>query len=227
MRECLRKNGVTLPKSTIGRQRPPGAGAELPKGVTRAQYEAALKKCGGGSLGSGNRKSSSAFNAALSKFAVCLREHGIKLPAPNTSGTGPVFDTKGVNTKSAQFRVAETKCASALRAGFTGASGARGKAGGSPATAGGAPGSTGAAGAAGSAGPIKAAPKFRPKIKVPPKLTRELEKFTACMREHGVTSYPEPEGASFNLSHTHIDTHSAQYKAAEKKCEPILQAAFS
>jgi hypothetical protein len=228
MRECLQKNGVTLPKPTIGRQRPPGAGTELPKGVTRAQYEAALKKCGGGLQASGNRKSSSAFKAALSKFAVCLREHGIKLPAPNTSGTGPVFDTKGVNTKSAQFRVAETKCAGVLRAGFAGASGARGKAGGSPATAGGgAPGSAGAAGAAGSASPIKASPKFRPKIKVPPKLTRELEKFTACMRTHGVTNYPEPEGAGFNIGNLHLDTKSAQYKAAEKKCEPILQAAFS
>jgi hypothetical protein len=220
MRECLQKNGITLPKPTVGRQRPPVAGAELPKGVTRAQYEAALKKCDGGFLASGNRKNSSAFQVALSKFAVCLREHGIKLPAPNTSGTGPVFDTKGVNTKSDQFRVAETKCAGVLRAGFTGASGARGKAGG-------APGSAGAAGAAGSTGPIKASPKFRPKIKVPPKLTRELEKFTACMRAHGVTSYPEPEGAGFNIGNLHLDTKSAQYKAAEKQCEPILQAAFS
>ena len=57
MRECLQKNGITLPKRTPG-SRPgggfvPGAGAgggpQLPSGVTRAQYEAALKKCGGGS----------------------------------------------------------------------------------------------------------------------------------------------------------------------------------
>jgi hypothetical protein len=88
---------------------------------------------------------------------------------------------------------------------------------------GGAPGSTGAAGASGSA----SSPKFRPKIKVPPKLTRELEKFTACMRVHGVTNYPEPEGAGFNIGNLHLDTKSAQYKAAEKKCEPIPQAAFS
>ena len=58
MRECLQKNGITLPKRTPGqrpvrrrlsrrrrwqrRRRP-----QLPKGVTRAQYEAAVKKCGG------------------------------------------------------------------------------------------------------------------------------------------------------------------------------------
>src|ERR1700722_7901929 len=55
LRECLQKNGITLPKRNGG-ARPgggfvPGAGAgggpQLPSGVTRTQYEAALKKCGG------------------------------------------------------------------------------------------------------------------------------------------------------------------------------------
>jgi hypothetical protein len=67
----------------------------------------------------------------------------------------------------------------------------------------------------------------RPKVKVPPAIAHDLERFTACMREHGVSNYPEPEGATFNTGHLHLDTKSAQYKAAEKKCEPILQAAFA
>jgi hypothetical protein len=138
VRECMRKNGITLPKRTPG-QRPsggflPGAGGgpQLPKGVTRAQYEAAIKKCGGfggaGRFNGGQRFASPSFKAALAKFATCLRENGVKIPAPNTSGKGPIFDTKGINTASAQFKAAETKCSSVLHGAF-GSPGGRGPSG--------------------------------------------------------------------------------------------------
>lgn len=159
---------------------------------------------------SASRTNGAALKGALVKFASCLRENGVKLPAPNTAGKGPVFDTKGVNTKSAQFRAAETKCSGVLRAAF--------KAG---------TGRAGSARAAGPAGTVKPAPVVRPKVKVPPAITHELEHFTACMREHGVAGFPEPEGASFNVTHLHLNSKSTGYKAAEKACEPILQAAFS
>ena len=71
-----------------------------PTGVTRAQYEAALKKCGGARL-RGRRVAASnspAFRQALAKFAACMRENGVNVPAPNTSGNGPIFNTKGLNT---------------------------------------------------------------------------------------------------------------------------------
>jgi hypothetical protein len=45
-----------------------------------------------------------------------MRENGVNLPAPNTSGKGPVFDTKGINTSSAAFKSAESKCRSDLGA---------------------------------------------------------------------------------------------------------------
>jgi hypothetical protein len=138
LRECLQKNGITLPKRTPG-QRPKGgaggflgvgAGAPpLPKGVTRAQYEAALKKCGGGGFAGGAggaRFKSPAFKAALTKFASCMRENGVHVPAPNTSGSGPVFNTKGINTASAQFKTAEMKCQSVLRGAFRGGAGGPG-----------------------------------------------------------------------------------------------------
>jgi hypothetical protein len=127
IRECLQKNGVTLPQRTPGSGRPAGGagflgggtgagGRQLPKGVTRAQYEAALKKCGGGIRFGGNGRfaDNPVFKTALAKYAECLRQNGVKVPVPNTSGNGPVFDTKGINTASPQFRAATMKCRSTL-----------------------------------------------------------------------------------------------------------------
>jgi hypothetical protein len=143
VRACLQKNGITLPQRTPGQRRPPGAaggflgggaggagGPQLPKGVTRAQYEAALKKCGGGNFAGrgrgGTRFKNPAFQTALAKFASCLRENGVNVPAPNTSGNGPVFDTKGIDTSSAQFKAAEVKCRAVLTAAFRSRGGAAG-----------------------------------------------------------------------------------------------------
>lgn len=129
-RECLRKQGIQLPNR-------PGAGrglflggANLPKGVTRAQMQSAVSKClgargfragrpaGAGFASARNHR----FRQALSLFAACLRKNGVNVPQPNTSGNGPVFSTKGLNTASPQFRAATAKCRPAL----TGALGLRG-----------------------------------------------------------------------------------------------------
>ena len=124
LRECLQKNGITLPKRTPGKRPTPGgraassaaaAAGSYPKGVTRAQYEAALKKCGGSAArlrraGGARRFSSPAAKKALAKFATCMRENGVNVPAPNTSGKGPIFNTKGLDTNSAKFKAAEPKC---------------------------------------------------------------------------------------------------------------------
>ncbi len=143
-RECLQKNGITLPKRPSGQQRGPGAGgllggagggggpAQLPKGVTRAQYEAAVKRCGGApgragfGAGGAGRFNSPLVKQALDKFAACMRENGVNVPAPNTSGKGPVFNTKGLNTASAAFKAAQTRCATVLRGAFRAQPGAGG-----------------------------------------------------------------------------------------------------
>jgi hypothetical protein len=136
IRECLQKNGVTLPKGA-GSGGPAGGiflgavgragGPQLPKGMTRQQFEAALKKCGGGNFGArfgrpggvpGSRISSPAFRQTLAKFAVCLRQNGVNIPAPNTSGNGPLLSTKGINTTSPQFRAASAKCRGVLIGAF-------------------------------------------------------------------------------------------------------------
>jgi hypothetical protein len=113
VRECLQKNGITLPKPTRGQ---PGGGflggaPTLPKGVTRAQYQAALKKCGGAAFtGIGHRFNTPAFREEIAKFAACMRANGENVPAPNNSGKGPIFSTKGLNPNSPQFKAAESKC---------------------------------------------------------------------------------------------------------------------
>jgi hypothetical protein len=61
-----------------------------------------------------------------------MGEHGVKLPAPNTSGTGPIFAAGVLDTKSAAFRAAIKSCGSELAAAFrlgTGAASATAKPG--------------------------------------------------------------------------------------------------
>jgi hypothetical protein len=114
LRACLARNGITLPTRSSRGLRPFG----LPTGVSRAQYETALRKCG--ALGAKHFEgfNSSARRASFVKFASCMRENGIALPAPNASGNGPVFDLKGLSPASAAFRTAERKCSPDLRLGF-------------------------------------------------------------------------------------------------------------
>jgi hypothetical protein len=141
LRECLRKEGITLPKRTPGQA--PGKGGLLggggvspllPAGVSRAKYEAALKKCGGGFPrggfgGPGGRFSSPVVKQALKRFAACMRTNGVDVPEPNTSGKGPIFNTKGVSTSSAKFTAAENACRSDLRSAFQARPGTPGPAG--------------------------------------------------------------------------------------------------
>ncbi|HST55841.1 MAG TPA: hypothetical protein VLJ42_08090 [Solirubrobacteraceae bacterium] len=151
LRACLSKNGITLPQRTPGAPpagtggRPgngPGAGTgngaggpgarpgsgffrglQPPKGVTPANFQAALKKCGGAALrglggarnpGAAQRFSNPQVRQALTKFLACMGQNGVKLPTPNTSGKGPVFDTNKVNTAAPKFRAAAAKCTGAL-----------------------------------------------------------------------------------------------------------------
>jgi hypothetical protein len=124
MRACLAKKGITLPPRTPGAGGFLGGGPQLPKGVTRAQYAEALKACGanfpaGGHFTRAPRAfTSPRFHEVLVHFAACLRQNGINVGEPNTSGKGPVFDTKGLNTGSTQFKAAEAKCRSTLLAGL-------------------------------------------------------------------------------------------------------------
>jgi len=122
--ECLQKNGVVLPKTAAGTPRlggliGPSGELRLPAGASRTRFEAAVKKCGGrpGGLHTGTL-ASPRFVQALGNFAACLRQNGVNVPPPNTSGNGPVFNTNGLNTASATFQAARAKCAPLLAPGF-------------------------------------------------------------------------------------------------------------
>jgi hypothetical protein len=125
VRECLSKKGITLPRRTPGAAGLLGggaSGAQLPKGMSRTQFAEALKSCGGGFGGNHFRRvggfhnplNNPRFHQVLARFAACLRQQGVNVGEPNTSGKGPIFDTRGINTGSPQFRAATAKCRSAL-----------------------------------------------------------------------------------------------------------------
>ncbi len=116
---CLTKKGITLGSGGL-------RGAHLPKGMTREQLLAAFESCGRGLLGNRFGKGgfqhgadSARYRAVLARFAACLRQNGIKIGEPNTSGNGPTFDTKGINTGSPQFKAAVTSCRNTLQGTLT------------------------------------------------------------------------------------------------------------
>ena len=164
LRSCLQKQGITLPQRPAGtRAGGPGSGQGGggvfgggsgaaggggrgffggATGANASKLRAALAKCGftprTGATGGGGffrrRLTTPTVVAALNKFAACMRSNGVNVPAPNTSGSGPLFDTKGLDTTSASFKAAEAKCLSDLKGVFPGGFGARGATGSSGAS---------------------------------------------------------------------------------------------
>lgn len=125
LRECLKKQGVDLPAPSgkPGAVGPPSGGAggfKPPSGTSGAKFQEAIKKCGGRGFPAGRRGrfNSVSAKAALTKYASCMRENGVDLPAPDTSGKGPVFNTKGLNTTSQAFKSAQKACQSDLKGAF-------------------------------------------------------------------------------------------------------------
>lgn len=110
LRRCLTKNGASPPRQLGGKR---ASAAE------RAKYQSALQKCGG--ISPTRLRSLAASpkeKEALTQFAECMRRNGINLPAPNTSGKGPVFNTSHLGVGGSKFKTVERKCAVKLRADF-------------------------------------------------------------------------------------------------------------
>jgi|GEM_PF-4062959 len=123
VRSCLEREGLRLPRPPAGG--PFGGfrgGGSPPAGLSRSQLEADLRRCG---VEPRHRRAGAAsflhnpqVVAALEAFAACMRAHGIDLPKPNTSGSGEIFNAKGLNTASPAFRTAYLACREKLPFGF-------------------------------------------------------------------------------------------------------------
>ncbi len=136
LRSCLQQQGVTLPRPPAGApgqtQTQPGGGGRPGFGfrrgggffsrlssAQRARLSAAMQKCGA-PLGRFRRfgfdARNPAFRRALTAYVACVRRNGFALPAPNTSGRGPVFDPSKVNRQDPRFVAANAKCQQLLAA---------------------------------------------------------------------------------------------------------------
>jgi hypothetical protein len=102
LRECMKKYGVPLTPPGNGRA---GGVPTIPKGVSGAQFRAALEKCGGGASNyqPGGGFDATRFKTALRRYTSCLREHGF-----NPSKRGTPIDVKKLKT-------AQAACISLLR----------------------------------------------------------------------------------------------------------------
>jgi hypothetical protein len=146
LRACLQKNGINLPQRPAGAGGPtrnggprPGGGFgggrgsfQPPPGASGQSFRAAMQKCGGRNFGAGRQANNPAYRQGLTKFVSCMRTNGIKLPNPNTSGTGPIFKTSGINVNGAKFMAARAKCQSVLPGRFGSGPSAGGRPGGPP-----------------------------------------------------------------------------------------------
>jgi len=153
---------------------------------------------------------------ALAGFAACLRQNGVSLPAAAGSHAALPFSLKGLDPNSPGYRRALAACRPALIAAFKAAASRRSRLT-SPSGAGSAPRRSAGASVSARIGHVR----------VPPAMTAILERFTACMRTNGVASFPQPDGGAFRIAGLHLDPSSPQYRAAEARCNPILQAALS
>ncbi len=137
LRECLQKNGITLPQRTprpasrrarrLSRRwsRPAAAQGRDARAVRSGDQEVRRQRFRQPRRSATGASGAPRPSRRSAKFADCMRKNGVNVPEPNTSGNGPIFDTKGIDTASTQFKSAETKCAAELRGAFRpGAAGA-------------------------------------------------------------------------------------------------------
>ncbi len=149
LRECLKKNGITLPTAhtrPAPRRAPAASSAARGPGAAQGRHAkrstkppsrsaaALLARRPSGGRGPWLQQLRRPNRRSRSSRRACA-ENGVNVPEPNTSGKGPIFNTKGIDTNSAKFKAAEAKCRSDLLGAF-----ARGQANGGAPGAGAAPG---------------------------------------------------------------------------------------
>lgn len=126
---CLKKRGIADPEDVT---RPSGqelaipglqnvGGLRVPRGSTKARFEAALSKCGAGSLHVGPRPiTSPVLQRKILELRTCLAANGFDLPAPTFAGTAPVLNTSHVDIESARWRATVMGCGVTDRRDYSG-----------------------------------------------------------------------------------------------------------
>jgi hypothetical protein len=123
--------------STTGQGFHPRAGGGFFRrlGGTDSKFAQALKACGaqfgiGAGRFGGGRVGARFSKTTIAAFAACVKQHGYTLPAPNTSGTGPVFPRSIEANK--KFQAAAKSCTGILRPAEGGYGGGAAGPGGNP-----------------------------------------------------------------------------------------------
>jgi len=116
VRECLAKRGIVLqPKGGRSADHEAELLREKPAGISRKQFEAALRGCGV-TLPSPPQPAPDGspylrrMKAVLERFARCMDDRGVEVGPPNTSGKGPIFTPQAGTVGSRRFRAALAFC---------------------------------------------------------------------------------------------------------------------
>jgi hypothetical protein len=116
---CLKAHGIANPEASataIDAQRTIPAlfatvGIPVPSGVTKSQYEGALRRCGVTNVPVGRVAITNPLQRRkILSVRSCLANNSFTLPAANFRGPGPVLDTNGIDVGSARWVATATGC---------------------------------------------------------------------------------------------------------------------
>lgn len=115
LQECLRKQGVELPR--------PGSGGSRPSSVDLRKVQEALqgpcKSVAQGAFGTRTPEQRQEFQDRMAKFSSCMRKHGVEIPA-FTPGQGPPVAARRIDRDDPKVRAAMDACRSVLPGGGRG-----------------------------------------------------------------------------------------------------------
>jgi hypothetical protein len=115
--QCLRDNGVDVPDN-------PGqnGGGGPPRNIDQSKFQAALKACQKyrqAAIPNLSQSQQQEFRDAFTKFASCMRQHGVELPDPGAGG-GPPAGGNRINQNDPKVQTARKACQDKLPQGGPG-----------------------------------------------------------------------------------------------------------
>lgn len=107
LQECLRKQGVDLPRPGAGGQRP--STAQMQK--LRTALQGPCKSLAQGAFGNMTAEQRQEFQDRMAKFSSCMRRHGVDIPT-FTPGQGPPVGVRRINRDDPKVKAAMEACQS-------------------------------------------------------------------------------------------------------------------